>query len=200
MSQNNQDNTNQSSASLLSPNEKSQDNLWSSDLSIVELKENIKQLRESKENIFHKIKENEVIGQLISLELKQVADKEENKSHVEELDRAWQTLRALTKKLENLEFMLGSMSIKPESIRTRGVIGKREYLVHNLRWALNNGWKKKFSSVSSIMRKYFDLADVANYENYVKIKIKLILRLMDIEKKIQYEINRFNVVKPSLIK
>ena len=92
------------------------------------------------------------------------------------------------------------MSIKPESIRTRGVIGKREYLVHNLRWALNNGWKKKFSSVSSIMRKYFDLADVANYERYVKIKIKLILRLMDIEKKIQYEINRFNVVKPSLIK
>ena len=92
------------------------------------------------------------------------------------------------------------MSIKPESIRTGGVIGKREYLVHNLRWALNNGWKKKFSSVSSIMRKYFDLADVANYENYVKIKIKLILRLMDIEKKIQYEINRFNVVKPSLIK
>ena len=97
---------------------------------------------------------------MISLELKQVAEKEENKSHVEELDRAWQTLRALTKKLENLEFMLGSMSIKPESIRTRGVIGKREYLVHNLRWALNNGWKKKFSSVSSIMRKYFDLADV----------------------------------------
>ena len=137
---------------------------------------------------------------MISLELKQVADKEENKSHVEELDRAWQTLRALTKKLENLEFMLGSMSIKPESIRTRGVIGKREYLVHNLRWALNNGWKKKFLTVSSTMRKYLDLADVANYENYVKIKMKLILRLMDIEKKIQYEINRFNVVKSSLLK
>merc|ERR1739844_610074 len=115
-SQNNQDNTNQSSASLLSPHEIPQDNLWSSDLSIVELKENIKQLRESKENVFNKIKENEVIGQLISLELKQVADKEENKSHVEELDQAWQTLRAITKKLENLEFMLGSMSIKPESI------------------------------------------------------------------------------------
>ena len=50
------------------------------------------------------------------------------------------------------------------------------------------------------MRKYFDLADVANYENYVKIKMKLILRLMDIEKKIQYEINRFNVVNSSLLK
>ena len=92
------------------------------------------------------------------------------------------------------------MSIKPDDIQTRGVIRKREYLINNLRRALNNGWKKKFSSVSSIMRKYFDLADVANYENYVKIKIKLILRLMDIEKKIQYEINRFNVVKPSLNK
>ena len=137
---------------------------------------------------------------MISLELKQVAGKEKNTIHVEELDRARRTLRAITKKLENLEFMLGSMSIKPDDIQTRGVIRKREYLINNLRRALNNGWKKKFSSVSSTMRKYFDLADVANYENYVKIKIKLILRLMDIEKKIQYEINRFNVVKPSLNK
>ena len=90
---------------------------------------------------------------MISLELKQVAGKEKNTIHVEELDRARRTLRAITKKLENLEFMLGSMSIKPDDIQTRGVIRKREYLINNLRRALNNGWKKKFSSVLSIMRK-----------------------------------------------
>ena len=157
-------------------------------------------MRESKENIFHDMEENEVVGRRISLKLKHVAEKEETKNHVEELDRAWRTLRAITKKLENLEFMLGSMSIKPDDIQTRGVIRKREYLINNLHRALNNGWKKKFLTVSSTMRKYLDLADVANYENYVKIKMKLILRLMDIEKKIQYEINRFNVVNSSLLK
>ena len=157
-------------------------------------------MRESKENIFHDMEENEVVGRRICLKLKHVAEKEETKNHVEELDRAWRTLRAITKKLENLEFMLGSMSIKPDDIQTRGVIRKREYLINNLHRALNNGWKKKFLTVSSTMRKYLDLADVANYENYVKIKMKLILRLMDIEKKIQYEINRFNVVKSSLLK
>ena len=177
-----------------------QDKPWSSDLSIVQLKENIKQLRESKKNIFHEMKENEVVGRKISLKLKHVAEKEKIKNHAEELDRAQRTLRAITKKLENLELMLGSMSIKPDDIQTRGVIRKREYLINNLHRALNNDWKKKFLSVSSLMRKYLDLADVANYENYVKTKIKLILRLMEIEKKIQYEINRFNVVKPSLIK
>jgi len=201
MRRDNQDNTNLSLASLLSPRETSQDKTsWSSDLSIVQLKGNIEQLRESKENIFHDMEENEVVGRRISLKLKHVAEKEETKNHVEELDRAWRTLRAITKKLENLEFMLGSMSIKPDDIQTRGVIRKREYLINNLHRALNNGWKKKFLTVSSTMRKYLDLADVANYENYVKIKMKLILRLMDIEKKIQYEINRFNVVNSSLLK
>ena len=146
------------------------------------------------------MKENEVVGRKISLKLKHVADQEKIKNHAEELDRAQRTLRAITKKLENLEFMLGSMSIKPDDIQTRGVIRRREYLINNLHRALNNEWKKKFLSVSSMMRKYLDLADVANYENYVKTKIKLILRLMDIEKKIQYEINRFNVVRSSLLK
>ena len=146
------------------------------------------------------MKENEVVGRKISLKLKHVADQEKIKNHAEELDRAQRTLRAIKKKLENLEFMLGSMSIKPDDIQTRGVIRRREYLINNLHRALNNEWKKKFLSVSSMMRKYLDLADVANYENYVKTKIKLILRLMDIEKKIQYEINRFNVVRSSLLK
>ena len=76
------------------------------------------------------MEKNEVVGRRISLKFKHVAEKEETKNHVEELDRAWRTLRAITKKLENLEFMLGSMSIKPDDIQTRGVIRKREYLIY----------------------------------------------------------------------
>ena len=166
----------------------------SGDLSVVELKRNIRQLRELKEKLFREIKENEVVGRTISLKLEHVAEMRETESHVEELERALQTLRALTKKLENLEFMLGSMSIKPDDIQTRGAIRKREYLINNLHRALNSGWRKKFSSVSAILRKYLDLTEVDNYEKYVKIKIKLILKLMDTEKKIQYEINRFHVL------
>ena len=169
-------------------------------MSTIQLKENIEQLLKSKKTICHEIKENEVVGQMISLKLKHVAEKVENKSHVDELYGVQQKIRAITKQLENLEFMLGSMSIKPDDIHTKSVIRRREYLINSLRRALNNGWKKKFSSLSSKMRKYFDLADVANYEKYVKIKIKLILKLMGIEKKIQYEINRFNVLESSIIK
>ena len=88
------------------------------------------------------MEENEVVGRRISLKLKHIAEKEETKNHVEELDRAWRTLRAITKKLENLEFMLGSMSIKPDDIQTRGVIRKREYLINNLHRALNMDGKR----------------------------------------------------------
>ena len=170
------------------------------DLSEEELKQNIQSLRDEKSRIFQEINENDVEGQMIQFKLRHIAENGENKkveNHVRELEQAAVLIQNITDKLERLEFVLGSLSVKPNDIHRTEVLGKREYLINNLHRALKTevNVKRNFSTISQILSKYLDKEEKLHFEQFAKKKIKLVLKLIATEKKIQYEINRYKILQ-----
>ena len=90
---------------------------------------------------------------------------------------------------------LGSLSIKPNDIHDQELLTKRENLIKTLHKALKSEVqiKRNFPKISKILKKYLDKEEKETFELFLKKKIKFILELIDIEKKIQYEINRYKI-------
>ena len=170
------------------------------DLTENELRRNIETLRDEKSRIFQEINENDVEGQMIQFKLRHIAENGENKkvaNHVKELEQAALLIRNVTDKLEDLESVLGSLSIKPNDIHKNELLGEREHLIKNLHKALKTevNVKRNFSTVSKILSKYLEKEEKLHFEQFLKKKIKLVLRLITTEKKIQYELNRFKILQ-----
>merc|ERR1719270_1499150 len=170
------------------------------DLTENELRQNIESLRDEKSRIFQEINENDVEGQMIQFKLRHIAENGENKkveNHVKELEQATLLIRNVTDKLEDLESVLGSLSIKPNDIHKNELLGEREHLIKNLHKALKTevNVKRNFSTISKILSKYLETEENLHFEQFLKKKIKLVLRLITTEKKIQYELNRFKILQ-----
>ena len=169
-----------------------------------ELRQNIQSLRDEKSRIFQEINENDVEGQMIQFKLRHIAENGENKkveNHLRELEQAAVLIQNITDKLEKLEFVIGSLSVKPTDIHRTEVLGKREYLINNLHRALKTevNVKRNFSTISQILSKYLDKEEKVHFEQFVKKKIKLVLKLIATEKKIQYEINRYKILRQKAV-
>ena len=137
---------------------------------------------------------------MIQFKLRHIAENGEIKkvaNHVKELEQAALLIRNVTDKLEDLESVLGSLSIKPNDIHKNELLGEREYLIKNLHKALKTevNVKRNFSTISKILSKYLEKEEKLHFEQFLKKKIKLVLRLITTEKKIQYELNRFKILQ-----
>ena len=146
-----------------------------------EIRQNIADLRELKAKVFQEINMNEEESAMIVFRLRQIADTEGS-------------ITDIMHKLETLETVLGSLAVTTDN--RKRVTGKREYLIRNLhRAALSDiNMKKQLTDISSVLPKYLNPEEKDQFEKYMKNKIKLILKLLNTEKKIQYEINRFKIL------
>ena len=172
------------------------------ELSADDVLQNIQSLKESKAKLFLDINENDVDGHMLDFKLRHLANSGETKNvqnHVSELRNVAILIKNITDSLENLELKLGSLSIKPGDLDNKGLLLKRENLIKTLHRALKSevSIKRNFYKISKILSKYFEQSEVQHFESYIKKKIKLILQLIDVEKKIQYELNRYKILTNS---
>ena len=73
---------------------------------------------------------------------------------------------------------------------------KREDLIRDFNQASRreSDINKNYPTISKTIEKYLDKKEKEEFELFLKNKIKLLLKVLNIEKKIQYEINRYKII------
>ena len=159
----------------------------------------IKNLRAEKLNIYQQINKNDVEGSQIEFKLRHMAmfnETEEVRSHIKEIVKAASDLHKLSNKLEKLERLLNKIDLEADGYKKRELMQKREDLIRDFKHASRreSDINKNYPSISKTIEKYLDKNEKEEFELFLKNKIKLLLKVLNIEKKIQYEINRYKII------
>ena len=106
-------------------------------------------------------------------------------------------IRKLISNLDHLVFVIESLSIKPDLIEQQINLGKREQFLKSLPSILKT--KYNFKKISNLilprMESYLSSNENMKLQNHIKSKIRKILKLLETEKKVQYELNRFKLLQ-----
>merc|ERR1711874_873985 len=121
---------------------------------------------------------------------------QEERSHIKEIENAARNLHRLTEKLEKLEKLMKKIDVKANGYKKRKLMKNRENLIRDFNRASRRGSdiNKNYPSISKTIEKYLDKKEKEEFEFFLKNKIKLLLKVLNIEKKIQYEINRYKII------
>jgi len=164
-----------------------------------EIFQTIENLRAEKLKIHQQINENDVEGSQIEFKLRHLAEineTQEVKSHIKEIENAAKNLHRLTGKLEKLEKLMLKIDVEADGYKKRELMKKREDLIRDFNIASKReaDINKKYPTISKTIEKYLDKKEKEEFEFFLKNKIKLLLKVLNIEKKIQYEINRYKII------
>ena len=159
----------------------------------------IENLRAEKLNIYQQINKNDVEGSQIEFKLRHLAmfnETEEVRSHIKEIVNAASDLHKLTGKLDKLERLMNKIDLESDGYKEKELMNKREDLIRDFNHASRreSNINKNYPSISKTIEKYLDKNEKEEFELFLKNKIKLLLKVLNIEKKIQYEINRFKII------
>ena len=159
----------------------------------------IENLRAEKLSIYQQINKNDVEGSQIEFKLRHMAmfnETEEVRSHIKEIVKAASDLHKLTGKLAKLEQLLTKIDLEADGYKKKELMKKREDLIRDFNRASRreSNINKNYPSISKTIEKYLDKQEKEEFELFLKNKIKLLLKVLNIEKKIQYEINRYKII------
>ena len=126
----------------------------------------------------------------------QYNETEEVRSHIKEIVKAASDLHKLTNKLEKLERLFYKIDLEADGYKKKELMKKREDLIRDFNHASRRetNINKKYPGISKTIEKYLDKPEKEEFELFLKNKIKLLLKVLNIEKKIQYEINRYKII------
>ena len=79
----------------------------------------------------------------------------------------------------------------------KDLLRKREELIKEFNYVskVEVNINKKYPHISVTLEKYLSKEEKEAFENFLKKKIRLLLKALNLEKKIQYEINRFKLLE-----
>ena len=158
------------------------------DQSVNHIREELRALQRQKSVlIFQENVEEEKYCQKILDKLEKVSDSSL------EVENAVGVIRNLLLNFDNLLSIIGSTSIKPDQLDRRVNDRKRDFLSKTFQRVL-----KSKQNLKTILNKSLPIVSLhlEPYENeklqsFIKNKMRKIIRLVEVEKKIQYELNRF---------
>ena len=164
-----------------------------------EIFQTIENLRTEKLKLYQQMNKNDVDGSQIEFKLRHIAELNETeavRTHIKDIERAAKNLHKLTEKLEKVEELLKNIDMESDEYKKRELMRKREDLIKEFNHASKTeaNINKKYPSISTTIEKYLDKEEKEQFEQFLKNKIKLLLKVLNVEKKIQYEINRYKLI------
>jgi len=119
------------------------------------------------------------------------------KDHLKDIERAVKDVRKVNEKLEKLENLLKDIDLEEDGYMKKDLLRKREELIKEFNYVskVEVNINKKYPHISVTLEKYLSKEEKEAFENFLKKKIRLLLKALNLEKKIQYEINRFKLLE-----
>ena len=169
---------------------------YSNNQSVTEIFQTIENLNKEKLHVYKKVKGNDEAGKKILSRVRFLVSLQRRQGNLSGQNKFSSDMNKLSRKLSKIDGLIENIGVDLRKYNEKDWMKRRETIINSFhdRDVIKKKYHNSYPFITADIEELLSKIEKEEYEQFLKKKISLLVNVINIEKKIQYEINRYKII------